>query len=66
MSLPYVRERYNVPAFRGARVEWMGVPGTIISASNHLRIKMNCGRKIRVHPTCEHLRYIEVEAKQCS
>lgn len=42
MSMEYVRNRYGVPAKRGARVVADGKPGTIVAArGGHLRIRLD-------------------------
>jgi hypothetical protein len=50
MSLQYVRDYYGVPAKRGGRVTYDGEGGRILSADHHLIIKLDSGRRVRVHP----------------
>jgi len=63
MSMAYIRKTYNVPAKRGARVEYTGrgvvEPGTIIGARDtRLRIRLDGHRNNGIfHPTWE-LRYL--------
>lgn len=46
MSMAYVRDRYGVPAKRGARVIADGKPGTIVAARHgHLRIRLDGERR---------------------
>lgn len=61
MSMEYIRRTYNVPAKRGARVQYDGVTvghppllGTITSATNsgHLRVRFDGEhRTLKLHPT---------------
>jgi hypothetical protein len=59
MSLAYVRERYGVPARRGARVRYRGLPGEaarlgrVTSARGpHIRVRLDGERRSRIfHPT---------------
>ena len=63
MSLKYIRDFYNVPAKRGQRVLWRGMPGRITAASGpHVRIRMDDPEMpvVIAHPTDEALRYLEV------
>lgn len=53
MSMKYIREYYNVPAKRGARIKFDGKMGTIISSNGaKLRIKLDGASYSRLyHPT---------------
>lgn len=51
MSMEWVRRNYAVPAKRGGRVRFFGVEGTITSATHYLRVRMDDGRKVLLHPT---------------
>ena len=61
MSMEYIRDFYNVPAYRGQRVKYCGNPGRIISTrAAYLNLKMDNGQIIRnVHPEWE-MEYTEV------
>lgn len=37
----YVRDSYGVPAYRGARVWWLGVEGRMIHADSRIRLRFN-------------------------
>lgn len=52
MSMEQIRDRYGVPAKRGARVAFEGRPGVITrSRGHHLRIRLDGERQSRVyHP----------------
>ena len=66
MGLKYIRGAYKVPAFRGARVEYMAssdgelMQGTITgSAGQHLRVRLDGNKQSsRFHPTY-NLIYLE-------
>lgn len=68
MSMDYIRDAYNVPAQRGARVEYRQKGhkafGTITgSRGPYLRVRMDGSNKSAVfHPTW-NLTYIAQEAK---
>lgn len=53
MSMDYIRNRYGVPAKRGARVVADGKPGTIVAArGGHLRIRLDGEKRTGSwHPT---------------
>lgn len=51
MSMEWIRRNYGVPAKRGGRVRFSGVAGTITSASHHLRVRLDDGRRVLLHPT---------------
>ena len=53
MSMEYVRRYYGVPAKRGGRVQFFGAQGTITSATHYLRVRMDDGRRVLLHPTWE-------------
>jgi hypothetical protein len=55
VSFDYIRRTYKVPAKRGARVRFNGLPGRIVgSKSSHLRVRIDgSNRPITVHPTWE-------------
>lgn len=59
MGMKWIREQYNVPAFRGAKVIFDGQPGQIVSAreTGHLRLQVINIGLIYVHPTDDHLLY---------
>ncbi len=62
MSLSYIRKAYNVPAYRGSRVRYRGEWGRILSARNPgmwLAVRIDNGKRIRVHPTDDDLVYLE-------
>lgn len=51
MSMEWIRRNYGVPAKRGGRVRFFGMLGTITSASHHLRVHLDDGRRVLLHPT---------------
>lgn len=59
--MEYVRNWYQVPAKRGVRVrlgsgfgsDLAGLTGTITGATHYLRVKMDDGRRVWLHPTWE-------------
>lgn len=51
MSMEWVRRNYGVPARRGGRVKFFGVEGVITSATHYLRVRMDDGRRVLLHPT---------------
>lgn len=63
MSMEWIRRNYGVPAKRGGRVRFLGYvawpeslpaptcEGTITSASHYLRVRMDDGRRVLLHPT---------------
>lgn len=53
MSMEWVRRNYGVPAKRGGRIRFCGVGGTITSADHRLRVRMDDGRRVILHPTWE-------------
>lgn len=61
MSLEFIRHNYHVPAKRGGRVRlgqgfgpnFAGMTGTILSANHRLRVRMDDGRRVILHPTWE-------------
>jgi hypothetical protein len=54
MSMKYIRGYYLVPAYRGARIEFMGCPCTILgSRGPYLRVRDLRGQKYTIHPTWE-------------
>ena len=63
MGLGNVRRSYGVPAYRGAKVTYRGEPGAITSSddSGRLRIRLDVqrGRWLVVHPKDEELVYLE-------
>lgn len=58
-KMAYVRKFYAVPAKRGGRVAFEGLPGRILRAdkSGHLIVQMDDGRKLILHPTY-HVDYL--------
>lgn len=56
-ALAAVRKQYNVPAYRGVRVQWSGCDGRILSAteSAHVVVLFDSGnvkgKRLRCHPT---------------
>lgn len=69
MSMKYIRDRYGVPAKRGARVRYSGgdmpVEGTITSAAPgaHLRIRLDGDKGVcYFHPTWK-LEYLPTESE---
>lgn len=58
MSMEYIRDRYGVPAKRGARVVADGKPGTIVAArGGHLRIRLDGERDTRSWHPLWHMDY---------
>jgi hypothetical protein len=55
MSLAYIRKTYCVPAKRGARITFCGIPGRIAGADGTcLRVRLrDCRWSTRIHPTWE-------------
>lgn len=53
MSMQWIRLNYGVPAKRGGRIRFFGAEGTIASATHHLRVRMDDGRRVLLHPTWE-------------
>lgn len=57
MSLEYIREYYNVPAYEGQRVTFLKVPAVIVGASNQYLTLRFDGQvepdNGRFHPTWE-------------
>lgn len=60
MSMAYIRERYQVPARRGARIRWAGAAesgytdGTIVAArGQYLRVRFDRDPSVllTLHPT---------------
>lgn len=59
MSLEYLRTWYQVPAKRGGKVRLGlgfgegldGQCGRITGATHHLRVRMDDGRRVWLHPT---------------
>jgi hypothetical protein len=41
MSFYYVRNHYNVPAKRGARVAYHGKPGTVVGATHYVHVRLD-------------------------
>lgn len=60
MSLPWIRNRYTVPAFRGRKVKYEGKTGTVTSGKGgHIRIRFGDERvRAIVHPTDPELDYL--------
>ncbi|WP_199911600.1 hypothetical protein [Dongshaea marina] len=60
-----VRDRYGVPAYRGAKVLYEGKPGVIRSARQYLRISLDEAERVvfRVHPRDEFLTYLDSKEK---
>lgn len=60
MSLEYIRQQYNVPAFRGQRVEiYDGREGTVTSSlGRYLRVRVDGDRSILLDPTW-HITYLD-------
>lgn len=67
MSLEYIRQYYNVPAYEGARVTWCGDPAVIVGASRQYLILHFEGQDkpshAHYHPTWETV-YLEQEEKE--
>lgn len=53
MSLAYIRRYYGVPAKRGGRVTYKGMPGVITGSSDaHLRVRLDGETEsVILHPT---------------
>ena len=51
--MDWVRRNYGVPARRGGRIRFFGTEGTITSATQYLRVRMDDGRRVLLHPTWE-------------
>jgi hypothetical protein len=52
--MQWTRDQYKVPAYRGRVVEFRGERGRILSArQGHLRLRMDDGRNVIVHPTLQ-------------
>lgn len=59
MSMEWIRRNYSVPAKRGGRVRLGngfgsgldGMAATIVSATHYLRVRMDDGRRVLLHPT---------------
>jgi hypothetical protein len=51
VSMEWIRRNYGVPAKRGGRVRFFGDEGTIASATHYLRVRMDDGRRVLLHPT---------------
>jgi len=51
--MKYIRDRYGVPARRGARVTFCGTPHTIVaSKGQYLRVREDGRKRIdSIHPT---------------
>lgn len=49
--MEYVRRWYGVPARRGGRVRFDGALGTILSADHRLRVRLDTGERVILHPT---------------
>lgn len=54
-EIDYIRNRYNVPAKIGGKVEYKSRPGIIVGADNgYLRIRLDGETEIKFyHPTWE-------------
>ncbi len=69
MSLRYIRRYYEVPAHRGARVEYIGhqdaKQGTVVgSAGARIRVRMDGEKHTGIyHPTWE-MRYLTATAPE--
>lgn len=67
--MDYVRKMYGVPAKRGGRICYHGAHGdeygTILSAGDNLRVRMDDSRKLYFHPEwhIEYLPHIHLEPK---
>lgn len=55
MTMEYIRKTYKVPAKRGGRIVFNGLPGRIVGhRSSHLRVRIDGSKRpITVHPTWE-------------
>ena len=51
MTMEWVRRNYGVPAKRGGRVLFSGLPGRILSATHYLRVRLDTGERVILHPT---------------
>lgn len=53
MSLEWIRQQYNVPAWKGRGIEFDGKPGRIVGANGpHLRVRIEGYRyPVTCHPT---------------
>ena len=49
--MEWVRRNYGVPAKRGGRILFNGVGGRILSATHHLRVRLDTGERVHLHPT---------------
>lgn len=49
--MKWVRDHYDVPAKRGGRIRFEGRLGTIASATHYLRVRMDDGQRVLLHPT---------------
>lgn len=59
MSMQQIRDRYGVPAKRGARVEFEGHRGTIVGSDGHrLRIRLDARYSASFHPLW-HIDYLD-------
>ena len=60
MSLEYIQEYYGVPAKKGGKVTYKGVPGKIVGYSGpHIKIKLEGESKGRpYHPKDPDLVYL--------
>ena len=70
MSMQYIRQRYGVPAKRGARIRYTGLDedrlGTIVGSDYgaHLRIRLDGDTEIAsFHPTWE-IKYLDTTLKE--
>lgn len=68
MSMEYVRKHYGVPAKRGARICYHGEKGdeygTILSARDNLRVRMDAtGQVLIFHPTWQ-IEYLAATEKE--
>lgn len=60
MSMQQIRDRYGVPAKRGARVEFEGRPGTIVSSrGHHLGIRLDGDRIVLPYHPLWHIDYLD-------
>lgn len=53
--MTYIRRTYSVPAKRGARVRFCGLPGAVVGSNGgYLRVRLDGStRSIKCHPTWE-------------
>lgn len=58
MSFDYIRERYKVPAKRGARVTYEGRPGTVTGFRGaYIKVRLDGEQRESVYHPTWHIKY---------